>query len=75
METQEDEVYFTLAFRRSDVEAIFAETGTPALPRSVEIIGNCLRDTPIDELKRTILDGLLGSIRDASKAILQEKET
>ena len=75
METEEDEIYFTFEVRRSDVEAVFAETGTPALPRSVEIIGDCLRDTPVDELKRVILDQLLGHITEATRAILKKKET
>jgi hypothetical protein len=75
METEEDEIYFTFAIRRSDVEAIFAETGAPALPRSVEIIGDCLKDTPVDELKRLVLDLLLGHITEATKAILKKKET
>jgi len=75
METEEDEIYFTLAIGRSDVEALFAETGKPALPRSVEIIGDCLRETPIDDLKRLILDQLLGHITEATRAILKQKET
>lgn len=74
---EEDEIYFTIQIRRSDVEARFAETGTPAKPRSIEIIGDCLRDTDVftkNAFKWSILNLLLADIEVASRQKLAEKE-
>jgi len=72
MET-EDEIYLTMTITRSDVEARFAKNGTPAKARSMEFIGDCLRETPVDMLKEAILDCLLVDIAKATRAKLKEK--
>lgn len=69
-----DDIYLTIQIKRSDVEARFAETGKPASARSMEIIGECLRETPVEELKEVILTSLLSGIRTSTRATLKERK-
>lgn len=69
-----DELYFRVEVRRSDVEALFARTGKPAADRSMELIGECLRDTDEEKLKEVILRTLLTSIREATEKLYAKKQ-
>ena len=69
----EDEIYLTMTITRNEVEARFAKTGTPAKERSIELIGDCLREVEVDMLKDVILDCLLVDITKATRAKLKEK--
>jgi len=68
-----DDIYLTIQIKRSDVEARFAETGTPSTDRSMEIIGDCLRETPVEQLKEAILTQLLLAMRTSIRATLKER--
>jgi len=70
---EKDHTYLTIRIKRSDVEARFAETGKPASPRSMELIGKCIRETPIEELKEAVLTVLLSNIRDSARHNLERK--
>jgi len=70
---EKDETYLTIRIKKSDVEARFEETGKPASTRSMELIVDCIRETPIDELKEAVLTVLLSNIRDSVRHSLERK--
>jgi hypothetical protein len=73
----EDEVYFTIEIRRSDVEARFAKTGTPAQESSMSLIGGWLRETPAEwrqEIKDCVMTVLLDVLTEGTKQELAEKQ-
>jgi len=68
-----DEIYIEFKIKRSDVEARFAETEKLATDRSMVLIGDALRATPVEKLKEVILSFLLSELREATREKLREK--
>jgi len=68
-----DDIYLTIQIKRSDVEARFAATGTPASPRSIEIIGEVLREANTEGMKEDLLTALLSVIKQDARESLNKK--